>query len=329
MQDGCDIEHDWFTASLTFGLCVGLVVSYLPQHLRIIQTKSSEGLSPLYLLLGTVSAGSAVLNMLTMQSGVLKCCSSLGAARCLEISAGIVQLSIQWVCFTLVFVLYMIYYPQHLKHEGISLPTDSGPVIVKSPTLTPEWRLSIVFSWLAAAHFLLSLFITLIVLVTAVPSPAPGEPLPPLVYSWAKFLGVSAALCASVQYAPQLLHTYRTKLVGALSIPMMCIQTPGGVLMVLSIVLRPGTNWTSWITFAVAAVLQGLLLTMCIFWKIRQNRLGIDDFGVPLGQQPPHEVEVVIPVDSDVLSTPVLAGEVADGSSDERTPLLRSQSKPR
>jgi hypothetical protein len=35
------------------------------------------------------------------------------------------------------------------------------------------------------------------------------------------------------------------KLVGALSIPMMLIQTPGGILMVTSIALRKGTNWTS------------------------------------------------------------------------------------
>ena len=160
------------------------------------------------------------------------------------------------------FVLYMKYYPSHLKHEGISLPTDNATVVIKSPTLKTEWRLSIVFSWLTAIHLYVFLsllpllpdepcisvlagFITFFVLITAVPSPSPGEPLPPLAYSWAKFLGISAAVFASIQYAPQLIHTYRSKLVGALSIPMMCIQTPGGVLMVLSIALRPGTNWTS------------------------------------------------------------------------------------
>ena len=69
--------------------------------------------------------------------------------------------------------------------------------------------------------------------------------------------------------------------------------------MVTSIALRKGTNWTSgfllsaieaslidmplgWITFAVAAVLQGCLLIMCCIWKIRQNKLGIDDFGNPV-----------------------------------------------
>lgn len=62
---------------------------------------------------------------------------------------------------------------------------------------------------------------------------------------WATFLGVSSAMLAAIQYAPQIMHTYNAKLVGALSIPMMLIQSPGAVLMVLSIALRPGTNWTS------------------------------------------------------------------------------------
>lgn len=76
-------------------------------------------------------------------------------------------------------------------------------------------------------------------------SPSPSGTIPPQISAWATFLGLSSAILATIQYAPQLLHTYRMKLVGALSIPMMMIQTPGGILMVTSIVLRPGTNWTS------------------------------------------------------------------------------------
>ncbi len=55
---------------------------------------------------------------------------------------------------------------------------------------------------------------------------------------WATFLGVSSTLLAAFQYLPQIVHTYRHKLVGALSIPMMCIQTPGAILMVTSIAIR-------------------------------------------------------------------------------------------
>ena len=74
---------------------------------------------------------------------------------------------------------------------------------------------------------------------------SPDGAIPHQVSAWATFMGVTSAILATIQYAPQILHTYRMKLVGALSIPMMLIQTPGGFLVVISIVLRPGTNWTS------------------------------------------------------------------------------------
>ena len=49
---------------------------------------------------------------------------------------------------------------------------------------------------------------------------------------------MTSAVFAAVQYYPQLIHTYRLKLVGALSIPMMIIQSPGAALMVVSIAMR-------------------------------------------------------------------------------------------
>lgn len=87
------------------------------------------------------------------------------------------------------------------------------------------------------------IFITFMLLMTN-PTPDATHRSPQL-QLWATFLGVSSALLAAFQYAPQIAHTFRIQLVGALSIPMMCIQTPGAILMVLSIALRPGTNWTS------------------------------------------------------------------------------------
>jgi uncharacterized protein with PQ loop repeat len=56
--------------------------------------------------------------------------------------------------------------------------------------------------------------------------------------AWATVLGVTAAILAAIQYMPQLVKTYKAGVVGALSIPMMCVQTPGGVIMVISIALR-------------------------------------------------------------------------------------------
>ena len=38
--------------------------------------------------------------------------------------------------------------------------------------------------------------------------------------------------------------------------------------------------------FAVSGIMQAMLLVMCICWKVRQRRLGIDDFGHPLSSSP-------------------------------------------
>jgi len=76
----------------------------------------------------------------------------------------------------------------------------------------------------------------------------------------ATFMGVSATLLSVLQYTPQIYKTYKAKLVGALSLGTMAIQVPGSVMFVLSLVFRPGTDWTSWLPYAVTGVMQGGLL---------------------------------------------------------------------
>jgi len=85
--------------------------------------------------------------------------------------------------------------------------------------------------------------------------------------------------------------------------------------MVTSIAIRPGTNWTSWITYAAAGIMQGSLLVMCICWKIRQKRLDIDDFGRPLHSQHREATQIVAAAPST---------NVAPATHSETTPLLGS-----
>ncbi len=42
--------------------------------------------------------------------------------------------------------------------------------------------------------------------------------------------------------------------------------------------------------FLVAAIMQGILLIMCLCWKVRQRSLRIDDFGHPLRNSPLPEL---------------------------------------
>lgn len=90
---------------------------------------------------------------------------------------------------------------------------------------------------------------------------------------WANFLGVMAAALACVQYIPQIWTTYHLKHVGSLSIPMMCIQTPGGYLFAVSLYMRLGTaGWSTWAIYLLTATMQGAVLGMGIYFEIMARR---------------------------------------------------------
>ncbi|KAG8908290.1 hypothetical protein FRB99_007824 [Tulasnella sp. 403] len=293
----CQFDHDTASLIIQTFLLIGIVISYLPQHIRIIAQGSSEGFSPWFLLLGSTSASSGLINVIALQWESMKCCKHVDALLCYESLGGIEIVGLQWFVFTVILVLFLIYFPPHLKyveyrataHPGHPKNCECEPCEAAraGPQIntTPEWKLAVVLAWVVAIHFSLCLFITVILLYSspAAPDGVPSE----RVFLWTTFLGLCSTSLAFIQYTPQLLHTYRTKLVGALSIPAMAIQSPGAALMVYTIAIKPGTNWTSWLVYAAAGMLQSTLLVMCLFWKARQRRLGIDDFGNPLPGAPP------------------------------------------
>ncbi|CAE6343361.1 unnamed protein product [Rhizoctonia solani] len=298
---GCKPHHDLFTLVLSSGLITGLILSYVPQHSIIIRNKTSEGLSPWYLLLGSTSAAAGFINVLTLQWGLVRCCKHITAGACLESVLGVIQVFFQWFMFSGIFVLYLLYFPAHLKfvtikpqpHPGHAPECDceTCELALKGEYIesTSEWKMSVVLACIVAAHFLISLFTTFFVVLND-DRDLGDNTTPPSrrVTAWATFLGLSSTILCLVQYTPQLYRTWHAKTVGSLSIPMMCIQTPGAVLMVLSIALRQepspveGTDWTSWATYAAAGIMQGMLLLMCLRWKRRQTKLGIDDYGRPI-----------------------------------------------
>lgn len=326
LAESCHIESDWIANTLAAGLIVGLVLSYVPQHIRIIHAGTSVGFSPWFLLLGSTSSAAAVLNLITLQWPVLRCCADVGVGKCMEISSGMLQVAVQWLLFTIILVLFMKYYPPDLKydHRALTAPefeadVDS-PLVAKPRSYSKEWRLSIFVSWVVVLHLAISILITFFLLATTPSSPVPA----PAIERWATFLGVTSGLLAAVQYAPQILRTYRLRVVGALSIPMMIIQSPGGVVMAVSIAMRPGTDWTSWLMYAVSAVMQAILLIMCFTWKARQHRLRIDDFGRPLGGllSTPSDVEDAwVQRENEAVPEDTIEGATPPC---ENTPLLKS-----
>lgn len=83
-----------------------MLISYMPQHYRIIARGTSEGISPYFVLLGTTSATAGFANILTLPKSIqdASCCKELETFECVAGVLGIVQLGVQWACFAFMSV---------------------------------------------------------------------------------------------------------------------------------------------------------------------------------------------------------------------------------
>jgi hypothetical protein len=89
-----------------------------------------------------------------------------------------------------------------------------------------------------------------------------------IVFASTVVLGIMAAILSSIQYLPQIYTTYRLKRVASLSIPMMCIQTPGGYMWAASLAARLGPEgWSTWGVYLLTASLQGVVLALGIYFE--------------------------------------------------------------
>lgn len=150
-------------------------------------------------------------------------------------------------------VLFLVFFRSH----DAEVPADEEVDDAEEP---PKWQVAITVASLCLVHGLLIIILTAVFAVV----------FPDYLSGWANALGLMAAFLAAVQYFPQIWTTYRLKHVGSLSIPMMCIQTPGGFLFAASLFGRLGwEGWSSWGIFLLTACMQGILLWLAIYYEFQ------------------------------------------------------------
>ncbi|KAK5712625.1 hypothetical protein LTR17_017878 [Elasticomyces elasticus] len=263
-----------FTTALAAVLLAGILLSYLPQHLKILSRRSSEGLSPWWVLLGALSSIAALGNILTLPTSRedVACCKTIGKGECAAALLGVGQIGCQWACFMFIVMLFLIYFPYTTTHADLSPPTAS---LTSTP---PPKRRDAVIVAVTTTLALLTIGLTSLVLVAAYPHHT---------QNWANLLGIIAGLLSAVQYVPQIWYTYHLRDVKSLSVITMLIQVPGAFLFAFSLWQRVGwEGWSTWAVYIVTGFLQGVLLVMAIVYymqhrqveKENQRRLNVDGY---------------------------------------------------
>jgi len=263
-----------------FGLSIiillGILISYLPQHLRIIRLRSSYGLSPYFILLGTTSGTCAFANILVLpKSRVdIACCREVDKFPCVAGLLGIAQVGVQWSCFTVILLLFLIFFPRNGSTPPVDVEDDPP-----KEHLAPSYRTALIVAALCVLHAVVIAILSFF-FVYARPEHA---------QAWANFLGIFSTVLASIQYFPQIYTTYLLKRVGSLSIPMMCIQTPGSFVWAGSLAARLGSEaWSAWGVYLVTGCLQGTLLVMGSYFEIMHERAVKKDLQARVAQATPE-----------------------------------------
>jgi len=286
--------------TLSIVLVIGILVSYLPQHVKIIKNGTSAGLSPWWVLLGTVSSIAAIANIVTLPTSQhdMACCKEISAAACGAALLGIVQIGIQWTCFMAIMILFLAFFPRQSDEQQQWNQPGEGPL--------PPRRDAVIVGCTSLAAILFVGIGSLIFLARA----------PALLLGWANFLGVCSSVLACIQYLPQIWTTYKIQKILSLSIITMIIQVPGAFLFAFSLFLRVGwQGWSSWLVFIVTGVFQGCLLAMAISFWLR-DRKPMDEDDSRFDQQP---------TESDPLLRPSFGGSARSSrrpiSSNSQNPI--------
>lgn len=149
-------------------------------------------------------------------------------------------------------LLFIIYFPQATAFVP---PEDIRA--------KPSYRTALTVTFVAIGHAISLAIITITI----------GASAPQYLQAYANALGICAAVLTSIQYFPQLWTTWKLGRIGSISIPMMCIQTPGGFLWAASLAARLGWNgWSSWGIYLITATMQGVLLIMGVIFELQHHR---------------------------------------------------------
>lgn len=226
-------------------ITIGIIVSYLPQYRRIYIKKTSEGLSTNFLFLGSCSSIFTLTNIILVSSKARHCCyiGALNFFNCLNSQLNLIQIGIQCTCAILILVVVLLQTRYSIKQDK------------------DEYARIVTVGKFVALHGIISIIEVFTGLYTN----------RTLLLTIAQINGLLSALLTMMKYVPQITTTYRLKHPGTLSIGMMCIQTPGGFIFTMTLFFTKGSHWSSWVSYLVAALLQGTLLLLCIYYEYIRN----------------------------------------------------------
>ncbi|EGC31547.1 hypothetical protein DICPUDRAFT_57646 [Dictyostelium purpureum] len=261
-QEFHDILVDMNPSGIALGciLLIGCCFSVIPQHVKIIKTKSVIGLSFLWMFLGNMNQFGGFVNMFVLKYPQIQACTVLGFSTCGPSLLSLFQSFGIWLLSFPIYILYLIYAPRDLN-------LIEKEKMVELAAAKKEYKYSKIF------FTILVLFIVVVGTIVAVFLSDYVGVCSHTTYIFGYSMGILSTIVTFIQWSPQIYKTIRDKVVGSFSITMLLIQGPGSLVNLYFLIFVSKESVSTWLSYLCSSIQIFTLLALLIFYDRRNKRI--------------------------------------------------------
>ena len=219
-------------------LCVGGILSYIPQYYSLVKYRHQDGVSILSILVLNIGSTSLAVNALILNWWKFSCYSYCGAWICTANLLSMFQILINTVVVIPLFFLVSIFKIKNTRRCINSI----------------YFIIYIVYIGLILLTTLLQYYLNR----------------PSLVVTAWVFGAIIAPITSCIVWIPQIIKLIQEKTGGNLSLLMFLFQTPGNAIIIVMQILYH-QSWTTWVSYLVTLIEQTIIVIILLLYKKRQR----------------------------------------------------------
>jgi uncharacterized protein with PQ loop repeat len=241
-------------------LCLGGLVSYIPQHITLIRAGTAEGISEKSLFILSCSQGALVLNSLILNWSGWYCYSNSDCNwwKCTTGLLSFFQICVNFIAAIPVWFMYLRF---KIRDSARACLYDLAYVITFLVLAVVALILSLV-----EKHYQNEVFFAV----------------------FARILGIGSAITGALVWLPQIAKLMRSRNTVGLSLWMFIMQSIGGVIIILFQAVLYQQNWTTWIGYVFVCVEQIAISVILIVFRFQ--RRGLDIIDLPSAEKDREEI---------------------------------------
>ena len=278
MYDGTCESESIITYTIGVLLCVGGILSYLPQYITLINSKKAKGISESSLFILNVGSFFLACNSLILNWWKFECYNHCNFFLCTGNLLAFFQICIGWI---IVFPLYIIYVYLQYKYNRTNVELERGDSTSDPESFSKKdsevkkcckWNFSDNQRKIYELMYVIlyAVFFIVVVILLTIEKFTYGNVNVLIVVAY--ILGICSMICSAIVWVPQIIKLIRTKENDGLSLFMFLIQTPGSAIIIVFQAILNKQNVTTWISYLFNFIEQLTIIVILIILKIKKYR---------------------------------------------------------